>query len=369
MNPPDLAIFLATSGHSGVDRVMRNLLPEFVARGLRVDLLKIAGHGPHWGELPENARLVELGARHVHTALPALVHYLRQHRPRALLSDKDKVNRTALLARALAGVNTRIAVRMGTTVSVNLARRGAWSRFSQQASIRLFYRFADAIITPSQGAANDLACIAGLSPDRITVCPSPVVTAGLLKKAEEVAPHPWLAENVPVVLGVGELCARKDFSTLLHAFALLRRQRPCRLIIAGEGRQRAKLQTLAAQLNIAGDVDLAGFQPNPYAYMRHADVFALSSVCEGSPVVLMEALAVGTPVVSTDCPSGPREVLADGRYGALVPVGDGEKLAAALADALDHPPSTDLLREASLPYSVANSADHYLAALGLREAA
>lgn len=369
MSRPDLAIFLATSGHSGVDRVMRNLLPEFGARGLTVDLLQIRHHGPHWEQLPQGARLIDLGTAHVNTALPALVRYLRHHRPRALLSDKDKLNRTALWARALAGVDTRMAVRMGTTVSVNLARRGPWARFGQQASIRLFYRFADAIITPSRGAADDLARIAGLPPARVTVCPNPVVTPTLLQKAEDRVLHPWLRENIPVILGVGELCARKDFSTLLRAFALLRRQRPCRLMIAGEGRQRAKLEALIETLGIGDDAVLLGFQTNPYAYMRHAAVFALSSVCEGFAVVLMEALALGTPVVSTDCPSGPREVLADGRYGALVPVGDAEKLATALANALDHPLPAEFLREAALPYTVVNSADQYLAALGLREAA
>lgn len=362
---PDLAIFAATSGHSGVDRVLGNLVPEFVKQGLRVDLLHIQGHGPFWRDLPEGARLVDLGAGHVNTSLPALVRYLRQHRPAALLSDKDKVNRAALWARRLARVQTRVTVRMGTTVSKNLARRRLWSRAAHYASIRVLYRWADGIIAPSQGAAEDLARIAGLPVSKVTVIPSPVLNRRLIELSEQPVAHPWFDEPaVPVILGVGELSGRKDFSTLIRAFALVRRERPCRLIIAGEGRQREKLTILAKTLGVWPDVELPGFVANPYAYMRHARVFALTSICEGAPVVLMEALATSTPVVATDCPSGPREILADGLYGALVPVGDVERLAQKLIEALIDPVPPHLLRQASERFSAARSADLYLQALG-----
>lgn len=364
-HPPDLAIYLATSGHSGVDRIMRNLLPEFVTHGLRVDLLKIREHGPDWGELPPGARLIDLGARHVNSSLPALVRYLRRHRPAALLSDKNRLNRNALWARKLAGVNTRVVIRMGTTVAKNLERRGLWARYGEYATIRLFYRLADAIITPSRGAAEDLARIAGLPHDAVTAIPSPVIHPEMLAAAEQSVPHPWFADRrMPVILGVGELCARKDFSTLIHAFAIVRQHRPCRLLIGGEGRQRNELLALAQALGVAQDVDLPGFLDNPYAYMRQASVFALTSICEGSPVVLMEALAFGTPVVATDCPSGPREILQDGRYGHLVPVGDAHLMADRLMETLSRPLPRERLIEASAPYSVSNSARQYLNILG-----
>jgi glycosyltransferase involved in cell wall biosynthesis len=361
----DLAIFLATSGHSGVDRIMRNLVPEFLRHGLRVDLLCVRGHGPDWSGLPAGARLIDLGTRHVNTSLPALIRYLRRERPAALLSDKNKVNRTALLARALARVDTRVAIRMGTTVSANLARRGWWARWSELASIRYLYRYADAIITPSQGAAEDLARLAGLPAGAVTAIPSPVISAAMLEAAQQPADHPWLGDaGYPLILGVGELCARKDFATLLRAFALLRQQRPCRLLIGGEGRKRDELLALAQNLGVAEDVSLPGFLDNPYAYMRQAQAFALSSVCEGAPVVLMEALALGVPIAATDCPSGPREILQGGRYGALAPVGDAQALAAGLLKALDEPPPAAALRQAATAYTVENSALGYLKALG-----
>ena len=365
-DPPDIAIFVATSGHSGVDRVIRNLCGEFSRRGLRVDLLHVAGHGPWLDPAPDNVRVVELGSAHVHTSLLPLVRYLRRERPRALLSDKDKVNRTALLARWLARVPTRVVVRIGTTVSKNLERRSRLQRWVQVLSMRWFYRAAATVVVPSEGAADDLARVARLPRAHIRAVPSPIITPQLEKAAEADPSHPWLGDpERPVVLGVGELCARKDFATLMWAFARLRAERPCRLLLLGEGRQRTKLEALAAELGVARDVDLPGFVDNPYAYMARADLFVLSSNCEGAPVVLMEALALGTPVVSTDCPSGPAEILEGGQHGTLVPVGDAAALAEAMTATLEQPLNRQTLQTAADRYRVEASADQYLAALGL----
>ena len=360
-----LAIFAATSGHSGVDRVLRNLISEFAARGLRVDLLHVRNHGPHLETIPPTVRVVELGTSHVNTSLFALIRYLRREKPAALLTDKDRVNRIALLARWLSGVATHVAVRMGTTVSANLARRGPLDRWIQLASIRMLYRWADAVLVPSQGAADDLARVANLAHHRITVVPSPVVTPQLMSDSNLEVSHPWLThKDQPVILGVGELGSRKDFATLVRAFARLRAKRKCRLIILGRGKQHDKLMELAKNLGVADDVSFPGFVANPYAYMAKADLFVLSSVCEGSPVVLMEALATGTPVVSTDCPSGPREILQNGKYGALVTIGDDVALAEAMYTTLQNPPSKDSLRSAVRPFAIKESATSYLAALG-----
>jgi glycosyltransferase involved in cell wall biosynthesis len=167
----------------------------------------------------------------------------------------------------------------------------------------------------------------------------------------------------PVVLAAGRLERQKDFPTLLRAFALLRAERPVRLVVLGEGAWRERLAALAATLGVAADVDLPGFQPNPYPFLARTRVFALSSRWEGSPNVLTEAMALGTPVVATDCPSGPREILADGRYGPLVPMGDAPALAAALARALDEPLPSAVLKGAVRDYSAIESARRYLALL------
>jgi glycosyltransferase involved in cell wall biosynthesis len=258
---------------------------------------------------------------------------------------------------------------MGTTVSENLARRNRFDRWLQYTSIRYFYPWADAVLVPSQGAADDLLAIGGLDPEKVKVVPSPIVNERLLRLAKEPCPHPWLETGEPpVILGVGELCERKDFATLLRAFAQVRAALPSRLIILGEGRKRPELEALAHTLGIADAVALPGFDPNPYAYMARAALFVLSSRCEGAPVVLMEALACGVPVVSTDCPSGPREILQGGRLGALVPVGNAEELARAVLVTLRTPPDRQSLREGARPFLASVSADHYLAAMGLDRA-
>ncbi|MCP4693024.1 MAG: glycosyltransferase [Desulfobacterales bacterium] len=364
-----LAVFLATSGHSGVDRVMTNLIGEFARRGVGVDLLRVANHGPYLDESLPGLRIVDLGTSHVNSSLPAVVRYLRRRRPHAMLSDKDRVNRAALLARRLSGVKTRAAVRVGTTVSINLSRRGWFHRKMQYFSIRRIYPWADVMITPSEGAADDLARIAGVSRDRVRVLPSPVGGDHAERRAVEPVDHPWFKapDGPPIVLGVGELCARKDFSTLIEAFALVRREREARLVILGKGRQRERLEALARDLGIESDTLMPGFVSNPFAYMSKASVFVLSSVCEGAPVVLMEALSLGLPVVSTDCPSGPREILENGRYGPLAPVGNREILAREILNTLEKPLDPDTLKSAASPYQVAESANRYLEALDMTD--
>jgi glycosyltransferase involved in cell wall biosynthesis len=360
-----LAILAATSGHSGVDRNLKNLIPAFAARGVAVDLLHIKDHGPRLESIPPSVRVVELGTSHVNTSLAAVVRYLRREQPDALFSDKDKVNRIALAARALARSPTRVIVRLGIHVSTNLANRNWLQRITQTSSIRYFYRFADAIIVPSHGVADDLAVLGRLPRDRISVLPNPIVTAALAPLAAQPVDHPWFADHtVPVILGVGELSERKDFASLLRAFARVRQTRRCRLLVLGRGRQRDSLQALANELGIGEDVALPGFVDNPYAYMHRAAVFVSTSHLEGSPNALTEALAVGVPIVSTDCPSGPHEILDGGRYGRLVPIGDVDAIARAIGETLDRPPDRGVLRAAAQRYTVEHSATRYLETLG-----
>ncbi|EAR23077.1 glycosyltransferase [Nitrococcus mobilis] len=362
----DLAIFVATSGHSGMDRIITNLLPALAEQGLRIDLLRIDRHGPYLATLPAGVREVRLGAVHVDTSLLALVRYLRRVRPRALLADKYRVNRVALWARRLARSETRLVVRIGTTVSHDLAQRGGLDPWLERVWIRWLYPKADAVIVPSRGAADDLATLARLSPQRITVLPNPVVRPELAARAAEELRHPWFQDaRAPVILAAGELAPRKDFATLVRAFARVRGRREARLVILGEGRKRDNLMQLAAELGVAESLDLPGFIPNPYPYMARAAVFALTSTLEGFGIVLAEALSLGTPVVATDCPSGPAEILQGGRYGALVPVGDDAALAAALERALDAPAPPAQLQRAAQPYTVAASATAYAKILGL----
>ena len=364
--PPRIACFFSTSGHSGVDRAAQHLIPALARRGFAVDLLKVRRHGPHLEPIPDGVRVIDLGSRHTYACLPGLVRYLRRARPDVLLSDKDRVNRTALLGRWLSGVPTRLVFSSGTTISIDLATRGAVERWVQRTSMGRLYPFADRVIVTSAGVADDMAAYTGLARARIRVVPSPVVPARLFTELLPRPDHPWIGQvGVPLILGVGELCGRKDFETLIRAFARLRAQRPCRLMILGRGRARERLLALATELGVGDAVTLPGFVPDPYAYMAHADLFVFSSRWEGLGFVIIEALAVGTPVVATDCPSGPREILQEGAVGPLVPVGDAAALATAMLETLDHPPSKARLQDAARPYEIESSTDAYLDAMGL----
>jgi len=225
---------------------------------------------------------------------------------------------------------------------------------------RTCYPWAARVVAVSRGAADDLARTSGFPREQIHVIYNPVITPSVVALARQKPGHPWLAcPGPPVILGVGRLTRQKDFPTLLRAFAEVRRVRPARLIILGEGEERAALEALAGELGVANDVMLPGFITDAVTYMAASALFVLSSAWEGLPTVLIEALAAGTRVVSTDCPSGPREILQDGRLGALVPVGDVIALAEAMRQALDQPgnaaPSTALV-----PFTLDAAVDHYL---------
>ncbi|MGM0676616.1 MAG: glycosyltransferase [Pseudomonadota bacterium] len=363
---PDLAVFLATSGHSGVDRIMTNLLPALVGLGLTVDLLSLAGHGPELSKPPHGLKVVPLGRAHVNTALPALVRYLRQQRPAVLLSDKDRVNRTAIMACKLAGVDTRVFVRLGTTVSVNLADRKRLEQWQQLLSIRHLYPKADGVLVPSQGSAKDLRHVSRHKIERLHVVPSPIIHNDLEQLATDQSALPAnMDQEGPWIVAIGELSHRKNYSMLLRAFAKVLERRPARLMILGEGRERGSLESLAATLGVTERVRLCGFVNNPYPFLKNAQVFAHSSRWEGLPVVLVEAMALGVPVVSTDCPSGPREILDGGRLGTLVDVGDADAMASGICRYLDEAPDPEPLKRAVDKYRVMESARAYMKAMGL----
>lgn len=392
-NAGHFALFLPSLAGGGVARAMLHLAEAFVHRGYRVDLVLCRKTGPYVGHIPSGVRVVTLsqswqgrlwalaadytgcGALLLPILLPykspptvpflpALVRYLRRARPTALLAAKTPANLAALWARRLAGVPTRVVISERTTLSQEMRGTQKWRWRFIAPVVRRVYPWADAIVAVSHGVADDLAGIAKLPRDSIRPIYNPTVPPQIAEKARIPLDHPWFAPGAPpVILGVGRLEVQKDFPTLLRAFARVRAARPLRLIVLGEGRKRKELETLAVTLGVAADVALPGFVDNPYAYMARAAVFVLSSAWEGLSNVLIEALACGCPVVSTDCPSGSAEVLANGRYGPLVPVGDDAALARAIVTMLDTPPDRDLLRARAACFSIERAVEQYLEVL------
>lgn len=331
-----IAIYLHCLFNGGIEQMMQNLTRNFIERGLKVDLvLNFPGAVGLW-DFPPEVRIVDLNARRVSARLPKLMRYLRQERPVALLAANHYANEVALCAKRLSGIPTRVVVSERTTISVEAKHEPPFKlRHWAPLAAKVFYPMADGIVAVSKGVAEDLASITGLPSERIQTIYNPVITPALLKKAKEPVDHPWFAPGeLPVILGVGRLEEQKDFPTLIRAFAKVRQAQPARLMILGQGSQRSQLQDLIRELNLENDVAMPGFMKNCYAYMAQAAVFALSSAWEGFGNVVVEALAVGTPAVCTNCPSGPAEILDSGKYGELVPVGDSEAMAAAILKVL-----------------------------------
>lgn len=331
-----IAFFLRYLGGGGAERVMLNLARGFVQQGIKVDLVLGKVWGDHLQKVPPEVRVVDLAAEGLLATTLALVNYLRQEQPTALLSALHYANEIALWAKRLARVSTRVVVTEHNTFSEAIKRTSKIRKRLLPFFVQRFYPWADAIVAVSQGAAKDLAHSTGLPLESIQTIYNPVITPELLEKAKEAIDHPWFAPGEPpVILGVGKLEAQKDFPTLIRAFSEVRQVRPARLMILGWGPDRPQLETLIKELGLQEDVSLFGYVDNPYPYMVKASVFVLSSAWEGLPTVLIEAMAVGTPVVSTNCPSGAAEILGDGKYGLLTPVGDSQALAKAILEVLN----------------------------------
>jgi glycosyltransferase involved in cell wall biosynthesis len=385
-----IALLLPDLQGGGVQKVVLTVASALAKRGYSATLVLHNAKGPLRNQLPDNVRLIVLKASPTWLAriyalaadpagfkellrpvilpwkppkslryLPDLARYLRRERPVALFTATHYLNIAAILARRLAAVPMRVVL----SEHMHLSRWGTastdWRRRYLTPLLRRVYGEADALVAVSNGVADDLASYIGISRELITTIYNPAVYPDLQAQAQEPLEHPWFAPGAPpVVLGVGRPGRQKDFPTLLRAFARVRAQRPVRLMILGEvsnsdksTKRRANLMTLTAELGVADDVALPGFVQNPFAYMARASVFVLSSLYEGFANVLVEALACGCPVVSTDCPSGPAEILNNGQFGLLVPVGDDVVMARAICTTLDNPPAKEQLRARAALFS------------------
>ena len=377
-------------GGGGAERAMLNLATALADQGHRVDLVMGRKEGHFLAEVPDKVNLIDLKVRSARQLLPAMLKmprvagtlatsllrprapwilgavlglaaYLNHRRPAALLSALSYPNIAAVLARRLSSASTRVVISVHNHLSVATARAGRASEKNFPQLARRLYPEADRIIAVSDGVADDLAQTIRLARTRISTIYNPVFRPDLMTLAQAPLEHAWFAPGAPpVILGIGKLKPQKNFECLIRAFTRVRATRPVRLLILGKGPQRDALLSLARKLNIENDIALPGFIANPFAYIGRAAVFVLSSAWEGLSNVIIEALACGCPVVSTDCPSGPAEILDGGTYGRLVPVGDDTALANAILATLDHPPPRDRLLDRAQFFSVGRAVERYL---------
>lgn len=362
-----VAIHVPDLSGGGAERMMVNLVNEFASRGIHTDLVVTRFEGEYCEEVDNSVSVVELDPDPVPLyaamgALRPLRRYLRARRPDAMLSALTRANVVTLLAHRLADVPTRIVVSERNHLSSTVGNAEMRRMRALPSLVRLTYPWADRVVPISDGVGRDLADTASIPESSMRTIYNPVVTPSLFELAEESLSHPWFDGNAEydVLLGVGSLTRQKDFPTLLRCFAELVDRRDTRLVVLGEGPKRDDLRRLGSELGVSDAVDMPGFVDNPFAYMRRADAFVLSSAWEGFGNVLVEAMACGTPVVSTDCPSGPSEILDGGEYGPLVPVGDPHALAEAVCRTLESPPPSSRLEARAREFSVSTIADQYL---------
>jgi len=313
---------------------MLQLARGFIDIGQPVDLVLARAQGPLLSEVHPDVRVIDFNTKKPFVMFVNLIKYLRMEKPVVLLSPFEVTSVIAIAAKIITRVSTRIVVRISTNLSKN--KRTKWKKIIERVVVSKIYLLADGIIAVSRGVAEDLASYVGIPFERITVIYNPIITDRLLQSAKVAVDHPFFADDHdPVILGVGRLAEEKDFTVLIKAFDLVRRKIPARLIILGEGTERSMLERLIDSAGLQGMVDLSGFRLNPFAFMKQASVFVLSSKLEGLPGVLIQALACGCPAVSTDCYSGPSEILNGGQYGQLVPVGDVDAMASAIVAVLE----------------------------------
>lgn len=361
MHPNHIAIFLPSLAGGGAERVMLNLANFWANRGCKVDMVLVSAHGIYLDQLSPKVRVIDLNASRTLSSLFGLVSYLRHNRPHAVLAAMEHANLVAIWARLIARVKTKVAVSVHCSLA-NYAQPGV-SRLHKLLPLLAakFYKYADVRIAVSKGVAQEFSQVTNINSAAYTVIYNPITVAeGSLHQSQESILHPWFGSSGnPVILAAGRLSAQKDYATLLRAFALMKGEQKAKLMILGEGEKRDELECLAKHLGIDADVCFFGHVPNPYSYMTSATLFVLSSIYEGFGNVLVEAMACGTPVISTDCPYGPGEILQDGKYGALVPVGDVSALAEAMLQTIRHPINPVLLRARAAEFSVQASAQEY----------
>jgi glycosyltransferase involved in cell wall biosynthesis len=326
--------------------------------GFTVDLLTPRPRGGLLDELGPRVQLLPLRGESSARSTPDLIRYLLQHRPDVLISGQPHLNLVAAAACAVAGGRTALAVIEHAPLEHEIACYGGWRYRVLNHVVPPAYRRAATVVAISEGVAEGLRRLApGLEPEVIA---NPILPDDLERLRAAPAAHPWLGDGgPPVIASVGRLAAEKDFPTLVRAFAKVARQRPARLLILGEGPERARILATAAEEGVGDRIALPGRVANVFAPLSRAHAFALSSRFEGFGNVLVEALACGLPVVSTDCPVGPREILAHGRFGRLVPPGDAAAMAEGLLAALEEPVPRAGLEAHLQPFTVQSSVLRY----------
>jgi glycosyltransferase involved in cell wall biosynthesis len=365
-----VALYVPVMNRGGAETVMLRLATGFARRGLKTWLVVHDRNGTLMPDVPPEVQVVDLRVPTGRALLSAnigailsLSRFLRDHRPDVLMTPFPHANLVAVMARRLVDAPTLVVVSEHAPLDSALANHRAWRRLALEKLIGRLYPWAAAVVSVSQGVKRSLVAL-GMPGDRIHVLPNPVLAEEFQHLAKQPVDHPWFSDaSRPVVIGVGRLGPEKDFATLVRAFARIRHATRARLVLVGEGVERPAIEALVAELGLADDVLLAGYQTNPCAMIAKSRVLVSSSRFEGAPLVVVEALACGCPVVATNT-VGASETLENGRYGRIVPIGDPGAMAQGIADTLGEPLDSELGRRHAATFTVERSVAAYLSLFG-----
>jgi glycosyltransferase involved in cell wall biosynthesis len=356
-----VALFLPALDDGGAQRVFVILANSLANNGYPVDFVLSSATGPHLSMLDSKIRVFDLGQKHAAASFFGLGRYLRTQKPAILFSGLSNANAMAILAGNIFLRSCKIVITQHINWSQVMLNKPTRKERVVYHLSKFIYPLATRIIAVSSGIAEEIYRMENVDRKKIDCIRNPVVTLQMIELSKQQPIHPWFTQKSnPILLGVGRLTEQKDFETLIRAFHKVQLETECRLLILGDGPERSKLEVLVRELDLTQKVDLPGFLQNPYSYMAHADLFILSSRFEGLPTVLIEALACGTPVVATDCISGPAEILENGRYGHLVPVGNVDALSKAIIASIHKPKNKEILQKRAQLYSVENATKAYM---------
>ena len=355
-----VALYIPSMNGGGAERVMLALANGLAEKDILVDLVLNKVDGAYLKDASAKVNIVSLDSSRALRSILPLAKYLRKEKPDAILSAMNYVNIVTVMAHLASGSNTKVIVSEHNNLTESKKELSFIKGRILTSLMSWAYRKANGIVAVSNGVADALTNELKIDRNKITTIYNPIFSEDLIKRSQELILHPWINKTAPpLILGVGRLDPPKDFKTLIHAFKQVFEKQDCNLIILGEGELRPELEKLIKSLNLDDNVQLPGFVDNPYAWMSHADLFVLSSIREGFGNVIVEAMTCDTQVVSTDCPSGPSEILEDGLWGELVSPSDSDLLAQAIINSLDNPVKIDVRTRAEF-FSVDNAVNKYL---------
>lgn len=375
MQKKRIAIHLPDLNLGGIGKNSFKLAEAFRDKGYKVEFVINNFNGKYIDQIPNDIAVVDLKSNRFFCSLPKIYKYLKQTEPDAFIVARDYINIPIIIIKNILRIKTRLMISCHTNMAEEVKYAGLKRKIFLKIILfltRFTYRYADSVVVVSEGIKNDVHIYSGLDKDRITTIYNPIIDSKMEAQMKEEVECKWIEVDEKVIISVGRLTRQKDFVTLIKAFDLVKKQyEGVKLIILGEGEDRVKLQKLIDEMGLGKEVNLWGYVNNPYAYLKKADLFVLASAWEGFGNSIVEAMATGIPLICTDCPSGPSEILANGKYGDLVKVGDYEELSKRILYNLRNVNVLKETKEARVKrayeFTLEEAANKYLHALKLGE--